>query len=247
MSATTVAPGTQVPEAGTGRAGRRIRRATRRATRSHWIAGWRDGRARRPSVETSPEIPERLVPLVGAAESSSEKHWKTLLLATRDARVELATVPDEIKRAIVRSERASAALAAHLNAGPAAERRLGEERMPEALVQTRRAREHAARTTELTEARDKRSNYVHMKAQRQRALRAELALALESAAADARSDLAAFDALAAAYQRGVLRTHSDPVALEQQGHRFKIPRPEWVRFADVDEFLRAAEAGSDRA
>lgn len=224
------------------RSGRRARRGTWR----HWVAGWRDGRSCRPSLEPGAAVPDRLLLLISDAARAVEGHWAALLAQTRAGRLELAALPDEIRRAEARRDGALAELALHRAAGPDLTRRFGEAGLPAELVRSRRHREHARRSAELTEARDKRTNYVHMKVQRQRELGQHLVVALEAAKAAARADLTGYDARAAAYVRGALRTHFDPNGLDLQAHRFTIPRAEWLRLADPQDLLRAAGAESDR-
>lgn len=221
-------------------------RPARRGTLRHWMAGWRDGRSCRPSLEPGAAVPDRLLLLVSDAARTVEQHWAALLIQTRPGRLEIAALPDEIRRAEARRDGALAELAQHRAAGPDLTRRFGEAQLPAELVRSRRKREHARRTAELTEARDTRTNYVHMKVQRQRELGQHLVVALEAAKAAARADLTGYDARAAAYVRGALRTHFDPNGLALQAHRFTIPRAEWLRLADPEDLLRAAGAESDR-
>ncbi len=219
----------------------------RLAESRHYLAGWLDGRRSRPSVDLGAPLPDHLVLIKNACGSVLDRRWTALLEETRQDRLELVALPAEIARATIRRDLAESELATHKATGPATARLFGEERMPIELVQRRRRSTFDQTTARLTEIRDKTRNYRFMKIQRLAELEAHMALELELAQSEAREQHRHFSLSGAAYLRGALRTHHDPISLAHQSDRLEVPLPEWVTLHGLHEFLRAAGAESDAA
>jgi hypothetical protein len=175
-----------------------------------------------------------------AAQQLDDRH-RAMMAQTADDRVELASAPPRREYLEQRIRDYSARLDQNLAAGPARERRMGEQDLTAEHVARRRRNEQERRIRHLRkEITQARTDLVALET-RQLQLAARIETALAVAQGDAQAIGSRADRRVASYLKGACRTHPDAHLVVAASAALRRPEPEWTRLHTAQDLITTAE------
>lgn len=202
------------------------RGAVRRRTGGRWVRlryrwrGYLDGRMDLPAVpetkaHATPTL-ERLAQQVRREQDALQTRLVELTAADAISLAPLQGPGGERERAEERLAEMERRLAEMRRHGPAAHRRLGEQHLPEELIQSRRRREFERKERTARKRVEDEKTRLSDVVQRIHELKERILAARREAEAQARLVGEAQQTLATHYFNGVIRTHSEPEVVTER-------------------------------